>query len=490
MVRSWVRGGAAAVMVLGLAVAGARAEVPAVTSDAASALTNTLDTGLRQWLPSGASKAGWRWSGRPLVTPAGDHYDVDLPALTIAGDDGSGIQVGVVKLTLTPQADGSWMVGLTVPSRILMVLADGKSDGEMTIGSQRFSGRWLPALGTFVTMDGEFGTLVAASAKDHTRLEVGKLAIRTDLAEQPPGRWSGPGTLTLNGVAMVDEHGAEVARIGSLAVDSTMSGVDLAGLVKIGNTPDAQHHPELLRGLIAAFSAKLAVGDTTMTAANDGSSFTVKELAAHGGIEGLDGELSSVTFGYKHGGLTLKPSPGPAEFIPDRGDLDLALTSLPNAGLWAAVETVLKPAPGQTDEQTGTQFAQTALTALTQAGSRLVIKSLALESPAAAATVKGSATFDGKAGFGLVAGIDVVLRGIDAAVKRMQPAPGAKVDEDTQQTLAAFAFAQALGAPGKDEAGRDLRTYKLELGPDGRILLNGADMSTVLTGVQGRGAKP
>ena len=319
MLRSWIRGGAAAVVVFGLAAGGARAETPAVTSEAASALTDTLDIGLRQWLPSAGAKAGWHWAGRPLVTPAGDHFEVDLPALTISSDDGSGIQAGVIKLTLAPQADGAWLVGLIVPGRFLMAAPDGKADGEITIGSQHFSGRWLPALGTFVTLDAGLGALRAASKKDATRLEVGSLALRTDLAEQAPGRWSGPGSLSLGGLVMVDEHGAEVARIGSVVVDSAISGLDLAKLVKIGATADATRHPELLRGLIAGITAKLAVGDTTMTASNDGSSFTVKEVAAHGGLEGLDGEYSSVTLGYRHAGLSLAPNPGPREFTPREG---------------------------------------------------------------------------------------------------------------------------------------------------------------------------
>ena len=491
MLRSWVRGGAAAAVVFGLAAgwpAGdAWAEAPAVSSEAASALTDTLDIGLRQWLPSEGAKAGWHWSGRPLVTPAGDHYDVDLPALSITSDDGSGVQAGVIKLTLAPLADGSWQVGATLPGQITMIEADGKSDGEITIGSQHFTGRWVPALGTFATMDGALGNVHAGSKKDATRLEVGALALRSDLAEQPPGRWSGPGSLTLSGLVMVDEHGLEVARIGGVALETAISGLDLGKLVKAGGSVDAAHHPELLRGLIAGFTGKLTVTDTTMTASNDGSSFSVKEIATHGGLEGLDGEQSTFSLGYRHAGLTLTPSPGPREFTPDKSELDLAVSSLPNAGLWAAVEKLLKPAPGVTEDMAGARFAEEVMAALTQAGSRISVKALSIDTPAAAATIKGDATFDGKAMFGAVAGIDAVIRGLDATLKQMQPAPGAKADEETQKTLATLALVQALGAPGKDEGGRDLRIYKLELAGDGRILLNGADMSAMLQGLQGPG---
>ena len=486
MLRSWVRGGAAAMLVVGLAApGGARAEAPAVTSEAATALTDTLDIGLRQWLPSAGAKAGWHWAGRPLVTPASDHFDVDLPSLTINGDDGSSLQAGVIKLVLTPQADGSWQVGATFPGRIAVLTPDGKPDGDVTIGTQHFTGHWLPALNTFVNLDAGLGSVRAVSQKDPTRLELTSLGVHTDLSEQPPGRWSGPGTLTLSGLTMVDEHGVEVARIGNIALDATVAGLDLARLVKAGASVDAARHPELLRDLLAGITAKLTVGDTTMTAATDHSSFTVKEVAVHGGLEGLDGEQSSIAVGYRHAGLALPQSPESQRFVPEKAEMDFAVTSLPNAGLWAAVEALLKPTPGKTDQQLGEQFSQAVMTALTNAGSQLTIKALSLDTPAAAATLKGNATFDGKAAFSVVASINTVLRGLDGLIKDMQPAPGAKPDPEAQKTLATATLVQALGAPGTDESGRDTRTYKLELGPDGKITLNGADMSAVLQSVQG-----
>ncbi len=495
MRHSFVGGRAAAIVVAGLVAGllpgGAQAAAPAVSSEAASGLTGVLDTGLRQWLPSTGGKAGWHWTGRPLVTPAGDHYDVDLPALSITSEDGSGVQAGVIRLTLTPQADESWLVGATMPGRFTTLGNDGKTDGEITIASQRFTGRWLPSLGTFVTMDGALGGIHAVSGKDSARLDVANLALKTDLTEQPAGRWSGPGTLSASGFVMVDEHGAEIARIGGLVIDSAITSLDLVKLVKIGTTGDAAHHPELLRGLAAGFSSKLTVTDTTMSAANDGSSFTLKEMSTNGGLEGLDGEQSSFTLGYRHDGLSLKPSPGPSEFTPEKAELHIVVSSLPNAGLWSAAEKLLKPPPGQTEEQASSHFADAVMKVVAQAGTRIEIKALSLDTPAAAATIKGSATFDGKAAFGAVGTMEVVVRGLDATLKAMQPAPGKKADEETQKTLATLAVAQALGSPAKDAAGRDLRTYKFEVTTDARVLLNGADMSQVLQSLQGPpGGKP
>ena len=83
-------------------------------------------------------------------------------------------------------------------------------------------------------------------------------------------------------------------------------------------------------------------------------------------------------------------------------------------------------------------------------------------------------------------GADIVLRGLDAATSALKPKPGAKPDPETQQTLGMVEMLKAMGQQGKDAAGNDVRTYKIDLTESGQILLNGADMSAMM----GMGAEP
>ena len=348
-------------------------ESSAVSSAGAGALVESLDTSLRQWLPPAGTKPGWHWSGRPQVTPAGDHYTVDLPQLTFIDDDGSSVKIGVVKLTIAPQTGGAWQIGMIVPSHMEVVSSDGKPNGDITIGSQQFSGRWLPVPGIFTAMDGEYSSVKASAKKDAAHIEIANLTLKTDTTEQPPGLWSGPGSIAASGLVVVDEHNVELARVGRVALESTVRGLNLVGLVKAGTNPEIGRHPEMLRGLLGGISGKFIMTDTTVTAPDDGNSFSVKEVSTHGGIDGLSGELTSISFGYGHSGLKLSPNPAPAEFTPDRVKLDLEVSALPNAKLWGALENLLKPqAPGQANEESlSEQFSQSVMTALSEAGSKI-----------------------------------------------------------------------------------------------------------------------
>jgi len=168
MVRSHIRTCAAAAVSIGLMAGstGAPAETaapPAVTAESAAVLAETIDAALRQWFPPTGATAGYRWEGQVQATAAGDHYDVAFPALSITSKDGSRLGLGSVRLALAPDADGAWEVGATLPGQITLLAADGSSDGDVTIGAQHFSGRWVPALGTFVKIDGSYDNLQAAS---------------------------------------------------------------------------------------------------------------------------------------------------------------------------------------------------------------------------------------------------------------------------------------------------------------------------------------
>ncbi|NUB16986.1 hypothetical protein GAY28_34040, partial [Azospirillum brasilense] len=96
---------AAALMLATLALppAAARAEAPPVTEDGARALAAALKDGLARWFPkSGEDATELRWTGEPVATPAGDHYEVALPALTAVSDDGTTADIGTIRLTVKP----------------------------------------------------------------------------------------------------------------------------------------------------------------------------------------------------------------------------------------------------------------------------------------------------------------------------------------------------------------------------------------------------
>jgi hypothetical protein len=571
MVRSHIRTCASAVVAIGLTAGSTEASAdvtvpPVVTAESAAVLADSIDAEVRQW--SSPASGGYQWDGKTTAAAVGDHYDVTLPSLRLIGEHAR-FDIGVIKLGLTPETDGSVDVAAVLPSQITTLGADGQPDGHVVIGSQHFSGHWLPSLGTFVKVDGAYGDLQASSPKDSSRFTVGTLTFKVDLTQTPTGRWTGPSAFGINKVDVFDEHGAQLAHFGDLTLSTMVSDLDLkqalasdvngkannAGETKVakeevakeddaksedaksGKDEDEDAKDEegktgnevaakdedakagkdvtakvkakaeaentdkktleefrsLLQHLTAthealtSLSAKLELKDVAVTASDVGP-VTFDHVEVEGGVK-HDGEMSTISLGYNHDGLKLTSPSVPPGLLPQKADVSVDLSSLPAVKL-ASILLRANEAKASGDDKGAEAASRDLLVSLYQPGVQLNIKSLHIDTPMAAVKLNGDARLDGTAKQGAVVSIDMALRGVDALVKETQPAPGAKPDEEAQNLAAILTMLQVMGAPGKDESGRDVRDYKLRMGTDGKILLNGTDLSAMLPSNQPQGGAP
>jgi hypothetical protein len=72
--------------------------------------------------------------------------------------------------------------------------------------------------------------------------------------------------------------------------------------------------------------------------------------------------------------------------------------------------------------------------------------------------------------------IDVTAKGIDDAIKRLSDIPG---NRQAQQAAIVLALLRGFGKPAGMEGGRQRLDYQIEATPDGRILINGVDISVL-----------
>lgn len=73
--------------------------------------------------------------------------------------------------------------------------------------------------------------------------------------------------------------------------------------------------------------------------------------------------------------------------------------------------------------------------------------------------------------------IDVSAKGIDDAIRRLSDIPG---NRQAQQASIVLALLKGFGRPAGTEGGRQRLDYQIEATPDGRILINGIDISVLL----------
>ncbi|PWC46749.1 hypothetical protein TSA6c_08150 [Azospirillum sp. TSA6c] len=491
---------------------------PAVDDAGAKALAASLKKDLPRWFPPPAEDGegiGFEWEGEPTVKPAGDHYDVALPRLSAEDAEGTLFDIGTILLAVTPKDDSQYGVSITLPSAMKVQNLDDNDEyvdaATITIGKQSFTSTWSGALETLLTVDGAFNDLAVTAAGGKGKVSIATMTMVQDLKPETgtggATLWSGPAAFAFGGLSVQDDKNKELMKIGGVTTEATYSRVDLtkvSALQKLseqtaakGVAPTSSELLPKLQGMFGGISGAMRLSNLSFVNPEDGTAVALGHLAFRSGLTDLDQAMSTVSMGIEARDFTMTPSPAPVAFTPRAFEMKLSVAKLPNSALWKAFTELAKSAEAEEAppakkgakakaaapaSPSADVVMQQAMAAMGEAGTELRIDALNLDTPATAGTATGAVKVATQAAFGVTGGATVLLRGIDAAVKAMQPAPGAKPDKETQDLLAGLAMVQALGQAGKDDTGADTRTYKIDITEAGQLLLNGADMTALLAG--------
>jgi hypothetical protein len=489
---------------------------PAVDDAGAKALAASLKKDLPRWFPPPSEDGegvGFEWQGEPTVKPAGDHYDVALPRLSAEDAEGTLFDIGTVLLSVTPKDDGQYGVAITLPSAIKVQNLDDNDEyvdaATISIGKQSFTSTWSGALETLLAVDAAYNDIAVSAADGKGKISVASMTMVQDLKPEAgtggATLWSGPAAFAFGGLSVQDEKKKELVKIGGVTAEATYTRVDLtkvSALQKLseqtaakGVAPTSAELLPKLQGMFGGISGAMRLSNLSFVNPEDGTQVSLGQLAFRSGLTDLDQAMSTVSMGMEARDFSMTPSPAPAAFTPRAFEVKLSVAKLPNSALWKAFTELAKAAEAEeTQPKKGAKakaappppssemVMQQAMAAMGEAGTELRIDALNLDTPATAGTATGAVKVATQAAFGVTGGATVLLRGIDAAVKAMQPAPGAKPDKETQDLLGGLAMVQAMGQAGKDDTGADVRSYKFEVTEAGQLLLNGADMTPLLAG--------
>ncbi len=466
-------------------------DVPSDVSDSgATTLAMMLTDRLTAWFAPASPDADVAvvWDGSVTVTPAGSHYDVRIPALTFVDQDGESLVVDGTSLTVTP-VDGTRLdVALTLPAIMPLLDSTGVSKGALSLGTQRFVGTWLPALDALLALDASYDTVtleITGGAPDERgRLSAADATMTVALDETAQGRWSGPSTLSLGQLEATDVSGRRLLDLDRLDFTWDIDAMDLSAwaqwLETLGQTTT---HRTAGTSLFNGVALSADVAGFSIIDPEDSSQLAVAAAGVEIGLQGLDGEQSTVNIAYHHDGLTLEPGLERDAFTPTVVTIDITADGLPNSGLANAANNFLNTVT-TAGSAAGLMFAQQVLVNLSVADSELRFDRISFETPEMATSLNGIARFDVRSPYGVTARFDVMTRGMDAALSALQPRPGESLDDTTQTALAVLGMLQAMGLPDTDDQGRPVRTYAVEVSANGRAMLNGADLTALIGGIR------
>ena len=437
-----------------------------------------------------------------------------LRSVSAFGPDGSW-DVGDIVMQLAPVDDDSYAVVVTLPERTTFYDSSGNEIGGTSIGSQSFSGVFMPAITTWTTGSGIYADLamwIEAPGEVSFRLETDSVVLDIQLDETQENKWSGPGSFVMTGMES-SLDGQRVLGLESITGAFDCRAIDLgffnqmnlvmqdiqrkmleepepsealmAEMQEVGATlvALARERAPLLEGVLMSFE----VTDLFGRAPSTGETFSFDSLSMAFGLDDLDKELGGMLFTYAHSGMVV-PVPGPnADLVPHAVELHLELGNLPASD--AATMTLEMLEGAIADSEAFESQAEMALgfmalglqQRMVQTGSSFDIKTFIYESPALSATMTGRLVASADSSLMTVGTARLEVVGLEALAKRMD-AMAQQGDPDAMDTALGLAMIQAMGAR-IEQAGEVRHVYDLELTPDGRTLLNGNDMSAMIGGM-------
>jgi len=432
-----------------------------------------------------------QFTGAVTVTPAGASYQATLPALRL-GERNEAFEVGVITLDIVPEGD-LWQVAATVPSQMPLVRGNGETEATLTIAAQDIDFTWSTTVGNVVGIDTTLeGLEMVGTDGDQARIAIGGVEAQADYTLGEDGYYDGDADFQMTAIEARDPRGRDIFALNQFGAESTFQDFDYQNYNRMMPIMEQMQAPgadpaaaiEQLLSLIES-SGPIFSNNADVTVYARGLSFLepsdeiqveLAELAYSFGVRGLNEGAGSFGFGLQHSGLSVSggefdEAPEAVRgLVPSSSRLQLTISNLPNQQLFQLFANSVRQGAGNPFAMQMALFQIPGV--LAQGNARVDLNTFEYQSDLIQAQANGAAQFDATSANGVVGALQAEIAGLDQAI----PALNNSGERDLQELASRLSIAQVIG----QDAGNGTRRYEFELLPDGRVTLNGADLSTIM----------
>lgn len=477
--------------------------------------------------------------GEITVTPIADYYNATIDNVQFTYPMTGKIVVGSILVKARPEADGTYKTAIQMTSPMPIMDAQNKVVANISFNTQKFYGTWHPDYSFFTALDAAYGDMMvkAVDPAHDFMLGVKDTSIKIDLKKNADGTWSGPLDSVMTGMKMqAKDFDNATITLDRAATQSTYDSMDFEaikqakqGLKTLVDKPDTTfQNPDdataFIEGILKGTTGMMNGGSSAIVL--EGMNIDIPALPATANVPATDGfkatlakadgfmdmknmkqDKSSIAIKWSHNGLNVvEKAAHIAALIPGSSNFEINIDNLPLKTIIGTVTNMLQRSMRASSvidttvtpesaiarelrvkkEQEIQMEAMQALSSLPQLmvdqGTALSIKNTFIKSPALLTTQ--DALFKAHATSPMIAvgSTTITINGLDEYINGLQTAsaqPGA--DPQIAGIAQTLAIAQMSGQLAKGVDGKTARTYKFDLTPDGKMLLNGADVSGMAT---------
>lgn len=486
----------ATTLLAGLTIAPAvQAQVTTVDEDGALQIL----TGLKTWITNNLLTPDLDMSVQfdaPLsVVPEGDQYRVTIPASMIGDGWGNGVRIESSEFTLVPTDRGWFDTTARLPDRAEFVTEFDGPVAEVTIGSQRTAGLFVPQLETFLTVDMLLESIRLAPLGEPGEMTIAEIAMIGDATDDEAGLT----TMTFDG-SVRDTRLVGVPDVAfsldEIIFDYEVGGVRLDDFIDFtaelyaiedafyaelesqpfGAFPDPflalQDFADLIANaptLLSSFGMEIGLRGLSVTPEELGVPVSLGSTTLRMDSSGLDGETSRLGLVVEMDSLSGTGIPFVGSMLPSYAVLDVEVLELPNDALITALVEWLNGMMTFGPEQAGEVAAMPLVEAIMQGGSEVRLNAFEVYSESMSIKIDGSLQPDPTGLIPVKFNAAIELGGLQAA--RMSLLPWIPDEAATQ----GLDILESLGEPATDDRGQPVLRYELTSTPEGTVTINGQD---------------
>jgi hypothetical protein len=419
--------------------------------------------------------------------------------------NGDTTDLGTVRVKATPE-ENRYRLSLALSGRVVTTTAKGFTTSRMAFEEFRAEGLWDKEFFEFLEFTMGAGDL-RASGVGNEWIEVRELTLDNKFVEREGGFWDSPTVFRASDITAAVDGGASLITANKLSVHGATEGLRLEAYREfrknLGFDPETgQWDPEVLAkgfkwpDVFPLFGRRTSVETSVqgiVVQEGQAERLSLGTASVAFGARDMEEELGVIEIKGGYDDL-LVPSGEEGEAPPPhKVGFDMAVERFPGQRILAAVfgASVRAAADVTASAGMGEFPAQAALfalfgamgaeieEALYDAGTEYVVRGISVEGDRYGFEVQGHLKADRQSVRKAFGAFTIAISGEDALVSGVPdllPVIGAD-----PQTLATI---QELGEKAEDAAGNPVVRYRIDVTPEGPVLLNGQDMDKVLAGTK------
>jgi len=480
--------------------------IPARAQDQAAQFRQVID-GLMNEISTRTGGEVRAQTSRPIeVRMQGRAAVATLPDLAIVGRDG-GLNIGTLTVTQTQPVQGRMRYEAQLPREMRTASNSRNTEAVITNSGARFALVIDPASNMMHEIDLRLENVGVRAANQQGTFALGLLELTTAITQRADGLSDAPGQFRMQNMRIEDPASRVRVSIGEIVLAGGVLGFRLADMERLRATMDEAQRlapAEGMRRMVdAVFSFAFGTLTTELTVANveygDGGptpAVQVGRATFTQTLTSLAAPEARYDFRYAQEGVQIRQGMFPfQQYVPGQVVVALSAEKIPVQAL-KRILMDMDVAPSGVPNFTP-MTAEALLSALFQSGATLRIAPIQLIAQALGVTLNGQVTANAQSPLRAVGNGELVIRGLDALLREF----GAGADQGRTQPggrgaprggggdgyAGVLSMLAALGQQGTGPDGQPIRTYRFELTDQGRLMLNGTDMTAL---VGGQGTRP